>query len=253
MFSGFRKILALFLLSVCPVLSANIPTPPQGPVADYASILDARTEAALSRISQSLWQQAQFALVIATVSSIGEESIEEYSSLLYEKWGIGVKGKDEGALILLSMDPRKIRIEVGYGAEGYLNDSKTGRLLDNYSIPYLKKGDYTNGMLSLSVALAKEVEKEKGITLSIPATNYQRANQEQAVQLSPFQIILILIVLILLLSTRFGRSLLFWMLVSSMSGNRGRGRGGFGGGFGGGGFGGFGGGMSGGGGSSRSF
>jgi uncharacterized protein len=128
MFSGFRKNLVLLLLSVYPVFSNNIPSRPQGPVADYASILDAGTEATLARISQSLWQQAQFALVIATVPSIGEESIEEYSSFLYEKWEIGAKDKDEGALILLSMEQRKIRIEVGYGAEGYLNDSKTGRL-----------------------------------------------------------------------------------------------------------------------------
>ncbi|NLL13746.1 MAG: TPM domain-containing protein [Fibrobacter sp.] len=252
MFSGFRKNLVLLLLSVYPVFSNNIPSRPQGPVADYASILDAGTEATLARISQSLWQQAQFALVIATVPSIGEESIEEYSSFLYEKWEIGAKDKDEGALILLSMEQRKIRIEVGYGAEGYLNDSKTGRLLDNYCIPHLKKGDYSGGILSLAAALAKEVEKEKGIALSVPVADYQRVDQEQTVQLSPFQLIFILIALILLLSTRFGRSLLFWMIVTSMS-DSGRRRGGFGGGFGGGGYGGFGGGMSGGGGSSRSF
>jgi len=252
MFSGLRKNLALLLLSVIPVFSANIPSRPQGPVADYASVLDASTEAALVRISQSLWQQAQFALIIATVPSIGEESIEEYSSFLYEKWKIGAKDKDEGALILLSMEQRKIRIEVGYGAEGYLNDSKTGRLLDNYCIPYFKNGDYSKGMLSLAAALANEVEKEKGIALSTPVANNQRVDQDQTIQLSPFQLILILIALVLLLSTRFGRSLLFWMIVSSMSGS-GRRRGGFGGGFGGGGYGGFGGGMSGGGGSSRSF
>lgn len=252
MFSEFRKILALLLLSVCPALSISIPSRPQGPVADYASVLDGNTKAALTKISQSLWQQAQFALVIATVPSIGEESIEEYSSFLYEKWKIGAQGKDEGALILLSMEQRKIRIEVGYGAEGYLNDSKTGRLLDNYCIPYLKNGDYSKGMLSLAVAMAKEVEKEKGVALSLPVTHHRQVKEEEIVQLSPFQLIFIMIVLVLLLSTRFGRSLLFWMLVSSMSGS-GRRRGGFGGGFGGGGYGGFGGGMSGGGGSSRSF
>jgi uncharacterized protein len=251
MFSEFKKFLALLLLSVCPAFSANIPTRPQGPVADYASVLDGSTEAALTRISQSLWQQAKFALVIATVPSIGEESIEQYSSFLYEKWKIGAEGKDEGVLILLSIEQRKIRIEVGYGAEGYLNDSKTGRLLDNYCIPYFKKGDYSGGMLSLAVALAKEVEKEKGIALSMPVNQY-RPDYEQEVQLSPVQLIFILIALVLLLSTRFGRSLLFWILVSSMSGS-GRRRGGFGSGFGGGGYGGFGGGMSGGGGSSRSF
>lgn len=252
MFSVFRKNLVLLILSVCPAFSANIPSRPQGPVADYGSVLDANTEAALAKISQSLWQQAGFALVIATVSTIGEESIEEYASLLYEKWKIGAEGKDEGALVLLSMEQRKIRIEVGYGAEGYLNDSKTGRLLDNHCIPYLKKGDYSGGLLSLAAALAKEVEKEKGIALSVPVADYRQINQEQAVQLSPFQLIFILIILVLLLSTRFGRALLFWMIISGMS-DSGRRRGGFGGGFSSGGFGGFGGGLSGGGGSSRSF
>lgn len=253
MLSDLRINLVLLLLSACTVFSTQIPSRPQGPVADYASILDAQTEAELTRISQSLWQQAQFALVIATVPSIGEESIDEYCSMLYEKWKIGSKDKDEGALIFLSLEQRKIRIEVGYGAEGYLNDSKTGRLLDNYGIPHFKNGDYSRGMLSLAVALAKTVESEKGISLSTPVASYHSINQEQTIQLSPFQVILALIVLAILLSTRFGRSLLFWMIVSGMS-NSGRRRGGFGGGFGsGGGFGGFGGGMSGGGGSSRSF
>lgn len=252
MLSGLRKYLVLLLLSVYPAFSIQIPPRPQGPVADYASVLDAQTKAALTRISQSLWQQAQFALVIVTVPSIGEESIDEYCSVLYEKWKIGAKDKDEGALVLLSLEQRKIRIETGYGAEGYLNDSKTGRLLDSYAVPYFKSGDYSGGMLSLTAALVKTVEKEKGVSISTPVTNYQSINEEQTIQLSPFQIIIMLIVFILLMSTRFGRSLLFWILVSSMS-NSGRKRGGFGGGLGGGGFGGFGGGMSGGGGSSRSF
>ncbi|HEX3020160.1 MAG TPA: TPM domain-containing protein [Chitinispirillaceae bacterium] len=252
MLSILRKNFIPLLFLVYPVFATQFPARPQGPVADYASIIDAQTEAMLSGIGQSLWQQAGFALIVATIPSIGEESVEEYSTGLYEKWKIGAKGKDEGALIVLAMEQRKIRIEVGYGAEGYLNDARTGRLLDSYGIPYFKKGDFSQGMLSLAVGLARIVEEEKGVSLSIPGGNYRRINQVQTTHLSPFQLILILIVFIVLVSTRFGRSLLFWMLISSLSGS-GRRRGGFGGGFGGGGFGGFGGGMSGGGGSSRSF
>lgn len=165
-------------------------------------------------------------------------------SIFCAKWKYG---KDEGVLVLLALEQRKVRIEVGYGAEGYLNDAKTGRLLDSYGVPYFKTSDYSRGMLALAVEVAKIVEAEKGVSLTLPAQNYQPGVPDESIELSPFQLILMLIVLIILLSTRFGRALLLTMLISGHSGS-GR-RGGFGGGF----RGGFGGGISGGGGSSRSF
>ena len=245
------RLIFLLLLILHPITATALPVRPDGPVGDYAGVLDAAAEAKISQIAQALWEQAGFGLVVATIPSMGDTSIEEYAVLLYEAWGIGAKGKDEGALVLLSLNPRRVRIEVGYGAEGYLNDAKTGRMLDTYGVPYLKTGDYSSGILAVSVEIARAVAAEKQISLTLPAGRSGQV-QGDVPRMSPIKMLFFLIVLGILLSTRFGRSLLFFFILSSMMGG-GR-RGGFGGGFGGGGFGGgFGGGMSGGGGSSRSF
>jgi len=251
-------ILFVTLLSAGILTAAPLPVRPSGPVADYASLISNDIEESITSICQSLYEQAQFSLVIATFDSIGDNYIEDFAFKLYENWGIGAKGKDEGALILLSLNPRRVRIEVGYGAEGYLNDAKTGRLLDEVGLPSFRTGNYGAGMLSLSANIAAIVAKEKNIELTLPAaaraTGYASAqhHRNSGKRPSPLSIILFLIILAIMMSTRLGRTLLFWMILSGLSG--GRTGGGFGGGFGGGGFGGgFGGGRSGGGGASRSF
>ena len=78
-------------------------------------------------------------IVVAVVESLEGQEVEEYANNLFRTWGIGDKEKNNGILLLVSTGDRKIRIEVGYGLEGALNDGKTGAILDNYVVPYLKK------------------------------------------------------------------------------------------------------------------
>lgn len=259
LFARMCLILIVTLLSVRILTAAPIPGRPSRPVADYASLISNDIEESITSICQSLYEQAQFSLVIAIFDSIGDYSVEEFAVKLYESWGIGLKGKDEGALILLSLNPRRVRIEVGYGSEGYLNDAKTGRLLDEVGLPSFRTGNYGAGMLALSANIAAIVAKEKQIELTLPAaartTGYTSAqhHRHSGKKSSPVSTILFIIIIAIMLSTRMGRTILFWMILSGLSGGR-RTGGGFGGGFGGGGFGGgFGGGTSGGGGASRSF
>lgn len=84
--------------------------------------------------------------------------------------GIGDKNKNNGILFLISTGERKVRIEVGYGLEGRITDGKTGRILDNYVIPYLKKDDWNNGIKNGFNAILDEVSKEYDITVK-GATN----------------------------------------------------------------------------------
>ncbi len=255
-----RNLKLFFVLSFTAILSLqaqDLPRKPSGPVADFANILDTRTERKIDLLAQALWEQAQFGLVVATFENIGDEPIEGFASKLYEKWGIGTRGRDEGVLVVLSLDPRRVRIEVGYGAEGYINDAKAGRMLDQHAITHFRSNDYSTGLLMLSAALAGEVEREKQISLRDPGVRTVSTQYERNNVASPLHIILFGIVFLVMVSTPFGRSLLMAMLLSGLLGGRRGGfrtGGGFGGSFGGGGFGGgFGGGMSGGGGASRSF
>ena len=89
-----KKTLFLVIFMFLPAFAAQFPARPQGPIGDYAGVLDATTIAAVTQISQSLWEQAGFALVIATTTSIGDESIEDYAVALYKNWGVGVKMKE---------------------------------------------------------------------------------------------------------------------------------------------------------------
>jgi uncharacterized protein len=233
-----------------------LPPRPQTAVADCASIIDAASLEKINTLAEPLWQQAHFALVVATVPSIGDVPIEDFANRLYKKWGIGSKKDEEGALIVLSMEPRKARIEVGYGSEGYLNDAKTGRILDVYGVPYFKSGDYGTGLLSVAGAIAEIVVAEKRISLNVPGVEIP-APVPARQKVSFVHILLLFIAISMLLGTRWGRSLLwFFILTNILGGGSGRGPAGFGGGFGGSnrGFGGgFGGGSSGGGGASRGF
>lgn len=250
------KIAGCLLILAFWVIAGDLPPRPNGPVADYASIIDQSSRQKIADLAQALWEQAGFGLVVATFSSLGQESIDEYAPRLYTEWGIGKKETDEGALLLVSLDPRSVRIEVGRGSEGYLNDAKAGRLLDNYGIPSFRQDKYAEGLVSTCAAIAEVVAKEKNITVQMPSGVRAPQPSSDDARLSPLQIIFIILILGFLLGTRIGRSILFWMILSNMlgGGRGGHGSGGFGGGFGGGGFGGgFGGGMSSGGGASRRF
>jgi uncharacterized protein len=246
-----RYIIIAFLFIPGVINSQENLLRPRGPVADYAGILDQNAINDIYTITKALWVQAKFGLIVVTVKDIGDTPIEDYCANLYKSWGIGNKDSDEGALLLLSLNPRKVRIEVGYGAEGYLNDARTGRILDLYGLPAFKNGDYSKGFVDVCSAIASIVAKEKNLTLS-EVPEISDSSTAPAQKVSVVHVILFLILLSFLVGTKPGRAILLLMLMSR--GGGGYRSTGFGGGFGDRGFGGgFGGGMSGGGGASRGF
>ena len=108
-------------------------------VNDYAKILSSETKEYIINTNIELQKKTGAQIVVVTVSSLGGQSIEEYATELFRKFGIGDKNKNNGVLLLCSTGDRLFRIEVGYGLEGRLTDGKTGRIQDEYIIPYLKR------------------------------------------------------------------------------------------------------------------
>ena len=110
-------------------------------VCDYAALLTQEDAAQLASVGQQLEQTTTAELVFVSVPSRGDMPISDFSLKLAKTWGIGKAGKNNGVLLLAVKDnllagkPGKIRIEVGYGLEGRLNDSKCGRILDNIALP----------------------------------------------------------------------------------------------------------------------
>ena len=103
-------------------------------------------------------------VVVTTVKSLEGDSIENYAYNMYNQYGIGKE--DMGLLILLATEDRQIRVEVGRGMEGYINDAKAGRFIDKYAIPYLKQNKFNEGLTSLQSALISEIKSclSKGIS-----------------------------------------------------------------------------------------
>ena len=143
-----------------------LPPRPSGPVADFAGLLDKNTKLRINSLARSLWVNAKFGLIVATVPSIDDLSLEAYAGALYRTWGAGLQKEPEDALVLLSVNPPGVHIEVGRDAESYLNEMVTGNIIENKGLPYFRKGEYNTGLINIAHALAKVVADEKRIALT---------------------------------------------------------------------------------------
>ena len=240
--------------------SVNALPAPTGYVSDFAGVLSPSTVSNLERLCTQVDRQAHAQIAVVTIKTLdNDQNIDDFAVALEEKWKVGRKGTDRGVLMLVVMNPRKYRIEVGYGLEGILNDAKVGDI-GRAMVPALSQLDY-NTAIPLGVQqIARIIAADAGVTLTVPQPVHQYHREQAPVQISFTALILgggaILLILFFLVKTG-NTGLIFFLLGSLMGGGRGGGRrggGGWGGGDGGGGgFGGFGGGSSGGGGASGDY
>ena len=240
-------LLALSLLLHAEPVSQLRPT---DYVNDFAHVLDQATIAQLDDICQQIDQKAHAQIAVVTINSLDGSDIDSYAVDLFKKWGIGSKTTDHGVLILLAVQDRKYRIEVGYGLEPILPDGKVGSF-GREAVPLLRQNNYNGAALLMTSRVANVIAQDAGVTLSGDQPQTPEPTQAQPAHgMSAGGMVVLGIILLILLFTPLGRTLLWFFLLGG-GGGRGGGYssgGGFGGG--GGGFGGFGGGSSGGGGAS---
>jgi uncharacterized protein len=260
-----NKLLVLIVAAVvlflnAAVVSAEVAVPdrPFNHVVDLAGIIDANMEDGLNRYLLELEQKTTAQMVILTINSLEGESIDDLSlSIAHDKWKLGQKDKENGALLLVSLQDRKYRFEIGYGLEGVIPDSLAGSIGRQYLVPYFKKGDYSTGITAAAIAMINEVAADAGVAITgMPKLRGRSSNQNGSAQrreptlLGTIFSVLFFIGLIYLF-IKHPRLLMLFFMMSMMGGGRRSGwsgGGGFGGGsFGGGGGGGFGGGGAGGG------
>ena len=110
---------------------------------DDDNIIDDDVEKKLNKMLVELEEKTEAEFAVVSVKSLLDKSIEDYANNLFNTLGIGKKGKDNGALLLFSRSDKKVRLEIGRGLEGALNDSKCGRILDKYFVPYRENNEYT--------------------------------------------------------------------------------------------------------------
>ncbi len=159
-------IFAAFLLSfsLLPVSAADsYPEPTQRFfVNDFADVIDSTDEDEIYSRGATLQEKTTAQVVVVTVNTLDGEEPADYALGLGRQWGVGQKSDDNGAVILLSKEEREIYIAIGYGLEGALPDSKTGRIIDTYGLDYLKEDDFSTGLLEITKAIINEVYIEYG-------------------------------------------------------------------------------------------
>lgn len=141
----------LYLVSciLLPVQAFALDVPKlQGHVNDYANMISPSTKAALEKELNSFEQTDSTQIVILTIPSLEGEVLDEFSIKAAETWKIGQKGKDNGIIITVAKQEKKIRVEVGRGLEGVLTDLAAGRIVDLVIKPKFKRGDFDGGFVA---------------------------------------------------------------------------------------------------------
>ncbi len=243
-----RILLILTLIFILSMLWGVTYPEAKSWVNDYSGVLSRETTIELENLITELKQKTDVEVAVAIVKNLEGIDKDTYANELFKKWGIGSKN-DEGLLILVSVEDRKIKVETGYGLEGILPDGKVGRILDQYVVPLLKENNFDLGIKQAVYAYASVIAQDKGVELTgLPKSTRNRRVSNKG------NLVLLAIFIFLVIITR--GKILWWLLILNSFGGSGRGgSGGFGGGGSGGfgGFGGFGGGGSGGGGAGRGF
>jgi uncharacterized protein len=129
-----------------------------GRVVDEANILTAEARTRLTRDLKAHEDATTNHVVVLTVPSIGSQSIEEYATKVFESWKPGQKGKDNGVLVVVVPQDRKMRIEVGYGLEGRLTDGTAGQIIRTWMTPAFKAGNYDKGVEDGVAAILARLE-----------------------------------------------------------------------------------------------
>jgi len=238
--------------------------PLQGAVSDYAGVIDTSTRAQIADLSTRLHDATGDWLAVATVKTVAPfADARSYAVKMFENGGrgLGEAKSDNGILILLAVQERQVRIEVGYALEEYVTDGFAGETSRDVMVPYFKQGDYGGGLLAGAQTIAARLAEKRGVKIpgvAAPASGDHRG----AGFVLPIWLIILVIFLIARNSRRRPRGPWGGGPWSGWSSGIGGFGGGFGGGYGGGGssgggfgggFGGFGGGSSGGGGGGASW
>lgn len=223
---------------------------PQGYLSDFAGVVDIGSRQRIEAYCAAVEKATGAQLALVAVPELDGEPVEDVANLLFRRWGVGKKGEDNGALLLLSVRDKRSRLEVGYGLEPILPDGSAGDLLRAMR-PALRAGQYGEALLMAAHQMGERIAREKGVAID-ETVRPRRLKPRQEPEI-PWPLLLMGALGILFLMGRGGGGGGPWWLLPLImnGGGRGsRGGGGFGGYDSGGGFGGFGGGDSGGGGAS---
>lgn len=244
-----KFILVLLVVSAVSMHAAETPIPPAPThfVTDTAGFLSPQTASSLDRRLEAYDQQTGHQILVYIGKTTGDTPLEDWAVRAFEKWKPGRKGVDDGLVLFIMSQDRKLKIEVGYGLEGDVTDAMSSRIINDIMAPRIRSGDPDGAVTAAVDAIVGLISKQ-----GLPADQQARSARGERRPLTLGQLIIYGIIgLVILFILVTNPSLAVWLLMSMMNSGGRRDRDGWGGG-GGGGFGG-GGGRSGGGGASGSW
>jgi len=207
-----KKILLIIVILVFAhfLFSARIPEL-RGRVNDYANILDGSQETQLTAMLKEAEETTSSQIVLLTINSLEGDSIESFSIRVAENWKIGQKEYDNGVLLVISMEERKLRIEVGYGLEPILTDLKCGYIIRNKIVPHFRKGNFYTGINDGLKTIIGIVNKD----FDISQEELEKFKKQRSKQQAHFPIGIIIFILFIIFSIlrsigRGRRGSVFW-------------------------------------------
>lgn len=139
-------IFALLFALAAPIVALDIPQAPAQWFTDRAGLLTPDQASALNEKLRAFEQQSGAQFIIYTMPSLEGESLEDFTIRAAEKWKVGQKKYDNGLILFVFRDERKVRVEVGYGLEGTITDAFSSDVIRNYIAPHFQQGDYAGGL-----------------------------------------------------------------------------------------------------------
>lgn len=239
-----KKILIfLYCFCILPVFSLSIPALVT-PVTDEAGIMTNSEKDALNQYLIQLNETTGIQMAVLTIPSLEGQAIESYSIEVVDAWQLGTAAEDKGALLLVALAEKAIRLEIGYGLEAVLTDAQSGLIIRQIIAPYFQTGNFSAGITAGIQAMAQTALGDiPDDMLTLQAAEQQEADEQSSgIVTSILALIIFLVAMLIAMNTR-GRgssnvadAIITIGLLSTLGrGGRSHGRGGFGGG----GFGGF--------------
>jgi uncharacterized protein len=179
----------VLLLGLCSTAASEIPVPAVARVVDQTGTLTAENRAALERMLEQFETRKGSQIAVVMVKTTDGEPIEQFALRVGEKWKVGRKRVDDGAILVVAKDDRALRIEVGYGLEGALNDATAKRIVSDIIVPRFRENDFFGGISAGVDRMIRVIDGE-----SLPATRAAPAVDGGLFQFLPVLLIAALVV-----------------------------------------------------------
>jgi len=150
-----------------------------GRVVDNAEILKPDTRRRITDLLRQHEQGTGNQIAVLSTRTLQGESVEEFAVRVFEQWKLGHKGKDNGVLLVVVPQDRRMRIEVGYGLEGALTDAQASRIIRNVIAPRFKEGDYDGGLVQGVTAIIAQIEGNAAPPADGPEQDQARVSSPQ--------------------------------------------------------------------------